>query len=248
MSSSRTQIISAQLGSEAAQRTALMQRSLRKMFEWYCATVFRFYCPLTVVGQERVPAGGFIFCSNHNSHMDSAVLMAASGKGFDHFGMVAARDYFFESSRRGAFLNQFMSLIPIDRKCNRSTLKAYLAAARKFVKAGQKSLIIYPEGTRSTTGNMLPLKKGPAIIAVELGLPLLPAYIDGTNRAWPKGRTLMKPRRIRVSIGEPIYPAQFEDHDRPGRVYNLKVYRRVTQELEGRIHRLRDETAHAKSC
>ena len=218
-------------------------------FELLCRAFFKVYCPLTVVGREHLPEGGAVFCSNHASHLDSVILMVASGRPFSEFAMVAARDYFFDRTKSQHTINVFLTLIPVSRKASREGLRHYLAACQAFVRDGHagsrgRSLIIFPEGTRSRTGQMQPFKKGPALIATELGLPLVPAYIDGSFRAWPKGRKLIRPQAIRVHVGAPIRPEEYRggaSHPESA----ILTYRRVTRELESRIHELKEVSRRA---
>lgn len=172
--------------------------------------------------------------------MDSGVLMTASGKGFKNFGMIAAKDYFFENKIRKFFLNILMNLIPVDRRSTRKTITEYLIACREFVSKGQRSIIIYPEGTRSKTGEIQPFKRGLAIVSVELGIPVVPAYIEGTFKAMPKGRNLVKPGKINITIGEPVYPGDYLSEGEGDTGNHFDAYRKVTNELEKRIRNLKD--------
>ena len=70
----------------------------KSLFYYYSKLVFTFYAPITVHGRENIPNSSFIFSSNHNSHMDVALLSVASKKSFNYFGMLAAKDYWFDSS------------------------------------------------------------------------------------------------------------------------------------------------------
>ena len=111
-----------------------------------------------------------------------------------------------------------------------------MIACREFTNHGHRSLIIYPEGTRSQTGEMAPMKKGPAMIATELSLPIVPVYINGTHRAYPKGGKFFKPTRLRVYIGESIDPNRFREEHGGGRM----IYSAITREMENRIHKLKE--------
>lgn len=230
----------ARLGPEYAyllERPSLAGRFIKKLFEIFCKTVFISYCPLTVEGRENIPATSFIFCSNHSSHMDSGVLMGASGLPFRQFGMMAAKEYFFKNNVRRISLNLLMNLIPIDRKTNHVTLVQSLAACRDFTRNGNRNIIIYPEGTRSVTGNMARFKKGPAMIATELGIPIVPAYINGTYQAMPKGSKFIRPRKLHVVIGTAIDPGNYQETDAAGS--HKHVYDRITADLENSIHQLK---------
>ena len=154
----------------------------------------------------------------------------------DQYGMVAAKDYFFDNQKRNSFLSRMMNLIPADRSARRETIIKLMVACREFTRHGNRSLIIYPEGTRSQTGEMTSMKKGPAMIAATLGLPIVPVYINGTHRAYPKGGSVIKPSRIRVHIGEPIDSNRFQDERDSGRT----IYAAMTREMEKRIHKLKE--------
>ena len=84
--------------------------------------VFSTYAPLKVYGKENIPRSSYIFCSNHNSHMDVAVLAVPANKDFNNFGMLAARDYWFDNWLRRKAVNTVMNLIPVDRKSNNKKL------------------------------------------------------------------------------------------------------------------------------
>ena len=76
-------------------------RVLRCAFECFARTVFRTYVRLEVGARDILPAGSFLLCSNHASHLDGAALMVASGLPFDSFRLLAAADYFSPESRAG---------------------------------------------------------------------------------------------------------------------------------------------------
>jgi 1-acyl-sn-glycerol-3-phosphate acyltransferase len=222
--------------SHVLEKPTLLSKLIKKIFEIYCKILFTFYCPLKVSGRENVPkSSSFIFCSNHNSHMDSGILMVSSGLPFKNFAMMAAKDYFFGSDKRKYYLNLLMNLIPIDRDADRRSIIDYLAACREFTKIDNRSLIIYPEGTRSKTGKIQPFKKGPAMISAELSLPIVPAHIKGTFNAWPKGKKFMKPSKITIKIGKPISPKEFLC-DKENDSNNFHAYRKITEELEKIVH------------
>ncbi|MBI97487.1 MAG: 1-acyl-sn-glycerol-3-phosphate acyltransferase [Verrucomicrobiales bacterium] len=209
-------------------------RLFHGVFELFGTALFNLWCPLTVHGRERLPSPPFMVCSNHSSHMDSAALMYASGMDFNQFGMVAARDYFFENKKRKNSLPLLMNLIPADRKSSRQTIARIMAACREFLRPGGRAIIIYPEGTRSTDGEIASLKKGPAMIATELDIPIVPAYVHGTFDSLPKFGKVPKPRRITVHFGEAIHPGRIAESEEAGRL----IYTDVTNTLTERILKL----------
>lgn len=186
------------------------KNSLASGFECFCHFLFRFYCPTTVSLTAEWPSEPLLICSNHNSHMDTPVLMYASRVPFSQFAMLAAKDYFFDTGGVGAIFRRFMHLIPIDRRASMASIRETIRACQSFSAGALSRLIIYPEGTRSSDSCLQEFKKGAAYIALKLGVPIVPAYIHGTHSAQPKGRVVIRPTRLHVSFGAPIYPQQID--------------------------------------
>jgi len=182
----------------------LAPKSGSAMFQAFCRMFFLRYCPLKVAGREHLPVSPFILCSNHTSHIDSAVLMTASGLPFSTFAMLGARDYFFDSWRVRLIVSRFMNVVPIDRQAQHNSLRRSLAMCEKFLQRPQGNLILYPEGTRSGSGEIRTFKKGAGLFAVELGVPVVPAHIGGARTILPKGKFLPRPGTVTVRFGEPI--------------------------------------------
>ena len=185
----------------------------KTLFYLYSKIVFSTYAPLRVFGRENIPDSSFIFCSNHNSHMDVALLAVAAKKDFNHFGMLAARDYWFDNSLKRVAVNTIMNLIPVDRKSSEEkklSIKESEFLCSAFMDYGQRNLILFPEGTRGEPGKMLPFKKGAATFSLNLDKPILPAVIHGSHKIWPRGKVFFGlPTKINVYILEPIYPRSF---------------------------------------
>jgi 1-acyl-sn-glycerol-3-phosphate acyltransferase len=185
----------------------------KTLFYLYSKIVFSTYAPLRVFGRENIPDSSFVFCSNHNSHMDVALLAVAAKKDFNHFGMLAARDYWFDSSLKRVAVNTIMNLIPVDRKSSEEkklSIKESEFLCSAFMDYGQRNLILFPEGTRGEPGKMLPFKKGAATFSLNLDKPILPAVIHGSHKIWPRGKVFFGlPTKINVYILEPIYPRSF---------------------------------------
>ncbi|HUO17165.1 MAG TPA: lysophospholipid acyltransferase family protein [Verrucomicrobiae bacterium] len=173
-------------------------------FEGFCRLFFRCYCPLTVERRDHLPDTPFLLCSNHTSHADSAALMTASGRSFRSFALIGASDYFFRSGRLRWAVSPLMNVIPIDREPGSNSLSACLETCRQFVQQTGGSLIFYPEGTRSQDGEMRAFKSGAVLFAIELDMPIVPAYIEGTCQILPKGRYMPRTGPVTVRFGEPI--------------------------------------------
>jgi 1-acyl-sn-glycerol-3-phosphate acyltransferase len=173
-------------------------------FELFCRTFFTFYSALSVEGRHRLPKGPFLLCSNHCSHADSAALMTASGRRFSDFALIGASDYFFHSRSVRWSVSPWMNVIPIDRRPGPKAMAKCLADCRGFLEHTGGCLILYPEGTRSPDGEIGTFKTGAGLFAMELGVPVIPAYIEGTHRILPKGSSLPRSGPVTVRFGEAL--------------------------------------------
>ena len=102
-------------------------------------------------------------------------------------------------------------LVPVDRSNREAAIESVRAAA-EVLRRGL-NMVIYPEGTRSTDGRLLPFKKGPFHLAMEAGVPVVPVTILGTAECWPKGTWAMRPGKATLIFHPPIDPAGFADRD-----------------------------------
>jgi 1-acyl-sn-glycerol-3-phosphate acyltransferase len=156
---------------------------------------------LTVTGKWR-GSGGCIVVANHSSHADSAVLLAAlPAKAQPVFG--AAADYWFDVPVRRFIATSLVGVLPV-RRSGRSSYDALLAAVRPALKAG-RTVVLYPEGTRSTDGTIGEFRSGALRLARECGVPIVPVALTGTADVLPKGGR-WSPAPMQVRIGEAIDP------------------------------------------
>ncbi|HEX7826553.1 MAG TPA: lysophospholipid acyltransferase family protein [Mycobacterium sp.] len=157
---------------------------------------------LTVTGRWGV-SGGCIVVANHSSHADTAVLLAAlppSAKPV--FG--AAADYWFDVPVRRFIASSLAGVLPVQRSGD-GGYAALLAAVRPALKAGH-TVVVYPEGTRSTNGEIGEFRSGALRLAQDCGVPLVPVAVLGTAAVLPKGGHYSR-AAMRVHIGDPIDPA-----------------------------------------
>lgn len=182
---------------------------MRTEHDWYYGTVIRFLrlafwllCGMRVRGLKNVPLkGGFIIASNHASFLDPPAIAAGIMSRIVHY---MARDTLFHPPYFAWFLRN-MGVIPLDRA--RGDLGA-IKKALHTLKEG-KGIGLFPEGTRTEDGNLQPPKGGIGFIVAKAGVPVVPTYIEGTFRVWPKGQKRMKiGRRITIYYGDPIQPSE----------------------------------------
>jgi len=153
--------------------------------------------PVRVEGIERIPAGPVVYASNHSSMFDIWAL-AATLPG--SVRMVAKQEL-----AKIPLLGRAMIAaghVTIDRAHPARALEAYHGAA-EVIRSGISALV-FPEGTRSRTGQLLPFKNAPFGLAIAAQVPVVPLYVRNTFEILPKGRFLLRPRPIRITIGAPI--------------------------------------------
>lgn len=164
--------------------------------------------PVHAVGLERIPAGEpVIYASNHSSMFDIWALFATL-PGSVRF--VAKRELF-----RIPILGQAMRAaghIPIDRAVKARAFEAYDDAAR-IIKRGF-SPVVFPEGTRSRTGELLPFKNAPFALAIAAQVPIVPVYVHHTFEILPKGAWRLRPRPIQLLVAPPIATRGLRPDDR----------------------------------
>ena len=148
-------------------------------------------------------SGSSIVMVNHQSNFDIPVLLAYLPM---QFRWLAKAELFripvFGQAMRGC------GYISIDRSDRESAFKS-LAEAAATIKSGT-SVLVFPEGTRSLDGKIKPFKKGPFVLAVDAGVPILPVIINGTWSIMPKNRLTIKPRQVTLDILPPFETLGFD--------------------------------------
>lgn len=160
---------------------------------------------LEAKGIEHIPkTGSFIIASNHQSFLDIALHNISNPRKFSFF----AKKELLKVPILGKNIENMGHFI-IDRQNNRVAIKQ-MDAVRKKLENGTHSLLVFPEGTRSTTGELLEFKKGAFMMAVQTGLPVIPAYIDGAWKVANKKSWIIKPGKITLTYGAPILVQKVE--------------------------------------
>lgn len=158
---------------------------------------------LTVTGRWRT-SGGCVVVANHSSHADTAVLLAALPAGAQPV-FAAAADYWFDVPVRRFVASSLIGVLPV-RRSGTDTYAQLLAAARPALRAG-RTVVIYPEGTRSTDGSVAEFRSGALRLARDCGVPIVPVAVLGTTEVLPKGASFISHAPMRVRIGDPVDPA-----------------------------------------
>lgn len=149
-----------------------------------------------------------IFIANHTSHLDTPAILSALPYDWRRRTAVgAASDYFFNVWWRAVGTPLIFNTFPVPRGGARRAARL----ARELLDGGW-SVVLFPEGTRSTDGWLGSLRAGAAWLAIEAGVPVVPVAILGAYQAMPKGRRWPAPGRppVRVRFGDPVHPAPGE--------------------------------------
>jgi 1-acyl-sn-glycerol-3-phosphate acyltransferase len=162
---------------------------------------------IQIRGLEHLQAGrNYIFMSNHVSNLDPPILLASiPGR-----CSVLVKKELFRVPVFGTGM-RLGHLVPVDR----SNHEAAVESTRVAVQVLHEGLhmVIYPEGTRSPDGRLLPFKKGPFYLAMDSDVPVLPVTILGTFECWPKTRFALRPGTATLIFHPPLDPHDFSDRD-----------------------------------
>ena len=187
---------------------------------WAAASMRIALSPVTILGEEnlrRHPVA--VYAANHLSYMDTPALFSSVPFQF----RILARQSLWSVPFIGWHLNR-SGQIPVDTSNPRaSTLKAGI----KALKAGMP-LIVFPEGGRTKDGHLAPFMSGPAFMAIQARVPLVPIAIVGTYELLPMHTRHFSPQSVKLIVGEPIDTA----------AYTLRHVEELTERLRLEVGRL----------
>ena len=194
-----------------------------------CARFWSLWClriariRLVITGLDLVPTEGpVIYMGNHQGNFDIHALSVAIPRLFSW----VAKEELFRVPVFGAAMRR-AGYIPLDRSDGRKALKSMRQAADRI--AAGASVVIFPEGTRSLDGQLLPFKRGAFLLAVKAGVPIVPFTINGSLERNPPKRLELRPGTVSVAFGQPIPTAGASERELLERVRGI-----IAQGLEVR--------------
>ena len=170
-----------------------------------------------VAGAEQLPLDrAAVYCANHQSNVDPPLLFTALHprmhilykREIDRIPLLA------RAFRMGGF-------IPIDRGRKESAMRSIELGAESL-RSGN-SFLIFPEGTRSQTDDLLPFKKGGFIMAIKAGAPIVPVAVQGGRAAMHKGSAIIRPVTVSVRVGQPIETAGLNLDERDALIVRVRA-------------------------
>jgi long-chain acyl-CoA synthetase len=193
-----------------------------------------------IEGESNVPVHtNFIVAPNHTSHLDTGLVKKSLGKEVaDQTVAVAAADYWFDTKYKRAYMNNFTTLVPIERT---GSLRQSLRHVTRILNEGYNALI-FPEGGRQESGEIAEFKPIIGYLALNQKIGILPIYIWGTYEAFPKGMIIPKGSSIGANVGAKV--GRFLEYDELRQmtegVPNTEAYRLIAARVQHEIENLRD--------
>ncbi len=210
-----------------AQRTSYaVLRQLLRLVAMICFGVRSF-------GRENFPdSGGVLVCSNHQSNLDPPLVGLLSNRRMNY---LAKKPLFHKQPLK--WVIEHLDAIPIDR--SGMGLGGIKETIRRLKRGEQ--VLIFPEGQRTSNGEMCALMPGFVSLARRTGVPLVPVGMDGAFEAWQRGTMIPKFRRIWLVVGKPLTPSEYEHLNDDQMVAELESRIRDCFEM-ARQHRFRSRT------
>ena len=193
-----------------------------------------------VEGESNVPVHtNFIVSSNHTSHLDMGLVKYALGaEAAKNTVAVAAADYWFDTKYKRAYMNNFTTLVPIERS---GSLRQSLRNVTSILNEGY-NVLIFPEGGRQISGEIAEFKPVIGYLALNNKIGILPVYLWGTFEAFPKGATIPKPDSIGAKVGAVV--GRFIEYDELEKmtagISRNEAYRLIAARVEHEVKNLRD--------
>jgi 1-acyl-sn-glycerol-3-phosphate acyltransferase len=156
-----------------------------------------------VTGLERLdPNQTYIFTPNHQSLIEVPLFVAYLGRNPAYLGKKEVFKYpIFGYGIR------LIGMVPVDRSNSPAAVESAKVATENLRRG--KSFVVYPEGTRSRDGRMLPFKKGAFMMAIDAGVPIVPVTVSGASKIMPKAQVKVFPSTVRITVHEPISSAGY---------------------------------------
>jgi 1-acyl-sn-glycerol-3-phosphate acyltransferase len=191
---------------------------------WARLVLFGGFVRLRSEGADQVPRDRpVVFMSNHESWLDIPALLATIPV---QVRFLAKKSLFRWPLFGWAIAS--MGFLPVDRENRRPAVKSFEEAASR-IRSG-RSVLIFPEETRTTTGKLLRFQRGGFLIALKAGIPIVPVGLEGPRRCLPKHSYLVRPGTITVRFGGAI---PTEGHGVTDKGQLMEAVRTAIEELRG---------------
>jgi 1-acyl-sn-glycerol-3-phosphate acyltransferase len=194
-------------------------------FTWHiCRFFFGLIFRWRIYNEPRVPrTGSVILAANHASFLDPPMIGAAVCRPINYL----ARESLFRFPGFGWYLRALNS-VPVDR--DGAGAKGLKMILDRLLNAG--GIILFPEGTRTSDGNLQPARSGVGLTVIKSDAPVVPVRIFGTFEAWNRKQIFPRPRQITIKFGKPM---DFKDLREEAKNCPKKRLKEIYQEVANRI-------------
>jgi 1-acyl-sn-glycerol-3-phosphate acyltransferase len=175
----------------------MLYQSLKFIFQ----ILFRTFYTYNVEGKEHLPKSATIIAPNHASFLDPPLVSLAHPNPMHFF----ARKTLFKNK----IFSYLLSKVNAHPIASGAEGMRALAFAKKLLN-NNEMVVLFPEGTRSKDGTLLPLRKGVISLAIKSQVSITPMYIKGAYEIWPRGSTFPKLRgKVTCTYGKPLNPKNY---------------------------------------
>ncbi|HOP50073.1 MAG TPA: 1-acyl-sn-glycerol-3-phosphate acyltransferase [Ignavibacteriales bacterium] len=196
---------------------------LLKVLKYISIPLFKTYFQLEIVGKENLPKTNCIIAPNHQSFIDGLLIACALNDN------LLSKSYFFAKDKyiKYWFVKLFARFSNIVSLNLNADLKESIQKMA-YILQNNKNIIIFPEGTRTRTGQMNDFKKSFAILSKELNVPIVPVTINGAYEALSIGSKIPKPKKIKLYFLTPVYPEN-KSYDEIVEEVRFKIYKQLNK-------------------
>lgn len=219
---------------------SIVRRVGNSIVDFAQETLYNNVLDTKIEGTENVPVHtNFIVASNHTSHLDMGLVKKALGKDTaEQTVAVAAADYWFDTKYKRAYMNNFTTLVPIERT---GSLRQSLRHVTEILMQGYNTLI-FPEGGRQESGQIAEFKPIIGYLCLNEKVGILPIYLWGTYEAFPKGTIIPRTESIGSKVGAKV--GRFLEYDEllemTKGVPNTEAYRLIAARVQHEVENIRD--------
>lgn len=194
---------------------------------------FGLYLRWKVYNRERVPlTGPVILAANHASFFDPPLVGTALPRGIHYL----ARESLFRFPVLGSVL-RYWDAVPVNRDAGGAGLRVILERLLNGA-----AIILFPEGTRSPDGQLLPARSGIGLAVIKSNAPVVPVRIFGSNRAYGRKHWFPRPRKVIVKFGQPMdFSAEREEACTAPKPRLKEMYQEASERIMAEIARLKPE-------
>jgi len=189
---------------------------------WARIIFFSARVKIKIIGLENLNSlKNYIFAANHSSSLDIPLML-----GYIPFWIVPISKIELKWIPFLGWAMQMAGHVFVDRRNHENAMESISDIKESLIKT-PRSILLFPEGSRTSDGNIKPFKSGGLSLGISTGIPIAPVAIIGTFESLGKGSTLFKNNLLTVNIGSPIDTKEYIENDR--KILSKLVYERVTE-------------------